>query len=180
MYVHNHANLANFLYLRLPLRWLQLWVVRSNRARFKKCKFSYKLKFSKPYILAGFEQMIFWSWSGGDSTEPRIQSHAVKYYYNRRNYWLRLLQGLFSEQNRDLGQTLEGLAMVDVGIFYRHLVYFTGIWYRYLWSFGLFCWNFVYFPRFGTLHQEKSGNPGLQSVAETKYEKLKCFDHEKS
>jgi hypothetical protein len=30
-----------------------------------------------------------------------------------------------------------GLAVEDVGIFYRHLVYFTAIWYT-LWTFGMF------------------------------------------
>jgi hypothetical protein len=34
------------------------------------------------------------------------------------------------------------------------------IWYI-LWSFGLFYGNLVYFPRFGILHLEKSGNPAL-------------------
>jgi hypothetical protein len=29
-----------------------------------------------------------------------------------------------------------------------------------LWSFGIFCGHLYIFPRFGTLSQEKSGNPG--------------------
>jgi hypothetical protein len=36
------------------------------------------------------------------------------------------------------------------GIFYGHLVYIMAIWYI--------------FPRFGILYQEKSGNPGSDSV----------------
>jgi hypothetical protein len=38
------------------------------------------------------------------------------------------------------------------------LVYFMTIW-SILWLFGLFDGYLVYFPRFGILHQEKSGNP---------------------
>jgi hypothetical protein len=44
-----------------------------------------------------------------------------------------------------------------VHIFYGHLVFFfTAIWYI-LWLFG------IYFSRFGTLYQEKSGNPALNA-----------------
>jgi hypothetical protein len=45
--------------------------------------------------------------------------------------------------------------MEVVGIFYDHLVYFVTIW-SILRPFGIF------FPRFGILHQEKSGNPGRE------------------
>jgi hypothetical protein len=44
--------------------------------------------------------------------------------------------------------------MEDVGVFYRHLVYFLTIWYRY----HVVIWYI--FPLFGILYQEKSGNPG--------------------
>jgi hypothetical protein len=44
--------------------------------------------------------------------------------------------------------------MVDIGIFNSHWVYILAIWHI-LWLFVIF------FPRFGTLHQEKSGNPAL-------------------
>jgi hypothetical protein len=41
-----------------------------------------------------------------------------------------------------------------------HLEYITNICYI-LWQFGTFCGHFWYiFPRFGTLYQEKFGNPG--------------------
>jgi hypothetical protein len=46
------------------------------------------------------------------------------------------------------------------GLFYGHLVYFVAIWYILL-PFGIFYGNLVYIPRFGMLHIEKSGNPGL-------------------
>jgi hypothetical protein len=70
--------------------------------------------------------------------------------------------------------------MQDVGIYicimsiwyiYRHLVYIRDIWYilvmwYFLWTFGIFCGNFVYFvlirhifAHFGMLYQERSGNP---------------------
>jgi hypothetical protein len=45
-----------------------------------------------------------------------------------------------------------------VGIFCQRLVYFVSIWYS-LRAFGIFCGILCYFPRFGVLHQEKSGNP---------------------
>jgi hypothetical protein len=43
--------------------------------------------------------------------------------------------------------------MADVCIFGGHLDYFTAFWFT-LWQFGNF------FPRFGMLYHEKSGNPG--------------------
>jgi hypothetical protein len=46
--------------------------------------------------------------------------------------------------------------MENAGIFYGHLKYFTVIWYI-LWPFGNVWYIFL---RFGTLCQEKSGNPG--------------------
>jgi hypothetical protein len=48
-----------------------------------------------------------------------------------------LPDGLFSNQKSELGYTLEGLAMEDVGVFYGHLVYFTVIGYI-LRTFGIF------------------------------------------
>jgi hypothetical protein len=48
--------------------------------------------------------------------------------------------------------------MEDVGIFYGHLVHFLVFCYI-LWTFGIVRGKLVYFPRFGILSQEKSGNP---------------------
>jgi hypothetical protein len=48
-----------------------------------------------------------------------------------------LPDGIFSNQKSQFGQTLEGLAMEDVGIFYGHLAYFTAILYI-LCQFGIF------------------------------------------
>jgi hypothetical protein len=52
---------------------------------------------------------------------------------------------------------LNGLAMEDVGILYGHLVGLTAKWYS-LWPFGIYYGYLVYFSRFGTPYQEKSGN----------------------
>jgi hypothetical protein len=57
---------------------------------------------------------------------------------------------------------LEGLAPEDVGIFYGHLVHFTVFCYI-SWTFGIVRGNLGYFPPFGILYQEKSGNPELPS-----------------
>jgi hypothetical protein len=48
--------------------------------------------------------------------------------------------------------------MEIVGIFYDHLEYFTVILYI-SWPFGKVGVIWYIFPRFGTLYQEKSGNP---------------------
>jgi hypothetical protein len=85
-----------------------------------------------------------------------------------------LPDGIFSKQESKFGQTLEGLAKQDFGTFYEHLVflrplvYFIDIWYI-LWIFGIFGGSWVYFAviwyifsHFGILHQEQSGNPGLE------------------
>jgi hypothetical protein len=53
-----------------------------------------------------------------------------------------------------------GLAMENLGIFYDHLVYFAAIG-NILWPYGIFVVIWYIIPRFGTLDQEKSGNPGL-------------------
>jgi hypothetical protein len=36
-----------------------------------------------------------------------------------------------------------------------------------LWPFGIFCGHLVYFPRFGMLYLEKSGNPGFNACQPT-------------
>jgi hypothetical protein len=68
----------------------------------------------------------------------------------------------FETKKPNLGQILGGLALEDVGTLYGHLVHFTSI--RYIWwSFGIF------FPLFGMLYQEKSGNPGRDLASEIKF-----------
>jgi hypothetical protein len=47
--------------------------------------------------------------------------------------------------------------MEDAGLFYGHFVYFKAIWYI-LRPFGIF-YDCYIFSRFGTLYEEKSGNP---------------------
>jgi hypothetical protein len=53
---------------------------------------------------------------------------------------------------------LEGLRLENVDIFYGHLEYFIDIWVI-LWPFGTFCVHLVHFFGFGTIYQEKSGDP---------------------
>jgi hypothetical protein len=52
--------------------------------------------------------------------------------------------------------------MENFVLFYDNLEYLTAIWYNLL-PFGVVCGHLVYFPRFGMLHQEKSGNPACLS-----------------
>jgi hypothetical protein len=61
-----------------------------------------------------------------------------------------LPDGIFSNQKSQFGKILEGLAMKYVGVFYVHLVNFTGIW-CILWPFGIFVYYLLYFSRFGIL-----------------------------
>jgi hypothetical protein len=73
--------------------------------------------------------------------------------------WLGLPDGIFSKQKSQFGSILEGLAM-------GMLVYFTAIrsflsfCIHIFWLFCYILWFFgIFFSRFGTLYQEKSGNP---------------------
>jgi hypothetical protein len=47
------------------------------------------------------------------------------------------------------------------GRFYVHLVDFMVIWYTHFALIWYTCGLLVYFPRFGMLCQEKSGNPAM-------------------
>jgi hypothetical protein len=70
-----------------------------------------------------------------------------------------LPDGLFLNQKPQFGKFFKGLGLGNVGIFYGHLEYLAAIFlyfiYDHLCSFGAF------FPDFGILSQEKSGNPAL-------------------
>jgi hypothetical protein len=50
--------------------------------------------------------------------------------------------------------------MENVGMLWGNLEYITAIWYI-LWPFGNLVVIWYISPRFGTLCQQKSGNPGL-------------------
>jgi hypothetical protein len=63
-----------------------------------------------------------------------------------------LPDGIFSNQKYPFGYILEILAMTVVGI---HILWPFRI---FLLPFGIFC-VLVYFSRFGTFYEEKSGNP---------------------
>jgi hypothetical protein len=80
------------------------------------------------------------------------------------NAWLP--DGLFSHQKSQSGYILEGLGMVNVGIFYGRLEYIMANWYI-LWPFGTVCGRLVYvgmIPVLVCLDPEKSGNPGHSNV----------------
>jgi hypothetical protein len=67
---------------------------------------------------------------------------------------------MFPTQKSKFGYILEGLAMEDVGIFDRHLVYFTGdlVYFVLIW---------YIFPHFGMLFQKNLATP-RSSVASKK------------
>jgi hypothetical protein len=48
--------------------------------------------------------------------------------------------------------------MVNVGIFYDHLVYFMALW-NILWPFGIVCGHLLYFSQFGMFGQSKIWQP---------------------
>jgi hypothetical protein len=87
------------------------------------------------------------------SRNPLAQGCQTVYFHTKnRNlgkfctvlHWERLVYFM------DIGSILRSL-----DIFYDHLVYFVAVWYI--------------FPRVGTLHQEKSGNPALAFGCACKY-----------
>jgi hypothetical protein len=68
----------------------------------------------------------------------------------------------FQTKNPNLGKFWGALPRWEnVDIIYIHLECFTDIW-DILWPFGLLCVHLVHFSGFGTMHREKSGNPGKQ------------------
>jgi hypothetical protein len=52
-----------------------------------------------------------------------------------------------------------GIGVQNFDSFYNHLVYFVAIWFI-LCHLDVFCGSLLYFPNFGIMSQEKSGNPG--------------------
>jgi hypothetical protein len=84
------------------------------------------------------------------------------------NLWLYLStawlpDGIFSNQISQFGLILEGLGMKNNGTLYGRLEYVTAIFYI-LGLFGNLVVSWYIFPHFGTLYQEKSGNPGRRGV----------------
>jgi hypothetical protein len=65
----------------------------------------------------------------------------------------------FQTKYTQIWEILEGLKMENVGTFYGHLEYNTDVWHI-LEPFDNLVAIWYIFPRFGILHQEKSGNPG--------------------
>jgi hypothetical protein len=64
----------------------------------------------------------------------------------------------FQTKIPNLGNFLEGLAMEDFGILYKHLDYFAAIWYI-LWPFGIFYGYLVYFSPFWYVVPRKIWQP---------------------
>jgi hypothetical protein len=64
--------------------------------------------------------------------------------------------------------------MENASIFYGHMEYFTVIWYI-LWPFGNVVVIWYIFPRFGTLCQEKSGNPACEYLSNAQYHTIILF-----
>jgi hypothetical protein len=73
-----------------------------------------------------------------------------------------LPDGLFSHQTASFGTFWKAFEWKVFDIFNDHLVHFVAICYI-LRNFGIFCGHFLYYPNFGILYQEKSGNPGIES-----------------
>jgi hypothetical protein len=72
----------------------------------------------------------------------------------------RVARWFFQTQNPYLGKCWRALKWkIQVYFAYGHLEYFTVIW-LIIWLFGYVVVIWYIFPRFGILHQEKSGNPG--------------------
>jgi hypothetical protein len=71
-----------------------------------------------------------------------------------------LPDGFFSNQKFQFAETLEGLAMEDVSIFYVHLINFPDIWYI-LWPFGTFLPVVVHFYPFWYVVPRKIRQPCL-------------------
>jgi uncharacterized membrane protein len=67
------------------------------------------------------------------------------------------------------GRQLEWEKVGQFGTFYGYLVYFMAVWY-----FVVTWYIFVYYCYFGTLHQEKSGNPDAMTGSSAT-EQIKIF-----
>jgi hypothetical protein len=75
--------------------------------------------------------------------------------------WTRVADGLLSNQKSKFGSILEGLWMVNVGIFYDHLEYFIAIWYN-LWPFGVISGHLLHFSQFGMFWPRKIWQPWFE------------------
>jgi beta-lactamase regulating signal transducer with metallopeptidase domain len=80
----------------------------------------------------------------------------------------------FQTKNPNLGKFLDGIGMEKVGLFLGHLKYITAILYI-LWPFGNLVAILYIFLRFGTLCQEKSGNPDWNKTDSRHFFRAKTF-----
>jgi hypothetical protein len=90
----------------------------------------------------------------------RCQLKSLNYDFDDGpNHWLEawLPDGFFQTKNPTLGKYRRALARKMFDIFYGHFTdigIFFAFWY-------ILCSHGTFFPGFGNMYQEKSGNPGL-------------------
>jgi hypothetical protein len=72
----------------------------------------------------------------------------------------------FQTKNPKFGSILEGLWMVNAGLFYDHLEYFKVIWYN-LWPFGTVCGHLLYYSQFGMFEPRKIWQPWCSMTKKT-------------
>jgi hypothetical protein len=98
---------------------------------------------------------------GGKKMKMKIESHILMTF----RFISGLPDGIFFKPKIPIwvkfGMSSKGRYWYNLWVFW---VYFTAIWYN-LWKFDKVYGHLVYFPRFGVLYQEKSGNPGLAEAA---------------
>jgi hypothetical protein len=71
----------------------------------------------------------------------------------------------FQTKTTNFGKFWRALhSLENVVLFYVHLEYFADIWYILMTIWYILCSLGAFFPGFGIMHQEKSGNPGKDSL----------------
>jgi hypothetical protein len=84
----------------------------------------------------------------------------------------------FQTKNTNLGKFWRALYWkMFIYVFHGHLEYFMDIG-DILWLFGTFCVHFVHFSGFGSMYQEKSGNPATtadRKCAAEKFQRRQCL-----
>jgi hypothetical protein len=77
----------------------------------------------------------------------------------------RVARCFFSNQKSQFGKIFDGLRLKIFNTLYGHLKYFQVNGICILWHIGHVVVIWYIFPRFGLLHQEKSGNPLVSNVS---------------
>jgi hypothetical protein len=100
------------------------------------CHFSFRPSSAAPFVRTSLQLKVF-------NLQKKV-SLFRGFSRQQLGYVAGLPDGLFSNQKSKFGEILEGLAMKDVGIFYKHLVHFTVFRYILL-TFGTVRGNLVHF-----------------------------------